>query len=129
MKVSGKELKQFISEQADKVIVNILKESLISESVRYDDYGAISDALAECGWAYSDAYEVKNRTNGQLGMRYIIEKYPNNLDGIKPMEVEEMKQKMTQLLGVDNVIFSEGQHVRYPEMKNLSMVVMNTEGQ
>ncbi len=56
-------------------------------------------------------------------MRYIIEPYPNNPDGIKPMNVEEMKAKMTEFIGPDNVLFSEGQHRQAPEIKNLSMVV------
>lgn len=58
-------------------------------------------------------------------MRYIIEPYPNNPDGIKPMNVEEMKAKMTEFIGPDNVLFSEGQHRQAPEIKNLSMVVLS----
>ena len=110
---------------------NVLRESKqhksIKESVDYDDYGAISNALAECGWAYSDAYEVTNRNTGQMGVRYIVEPYPNNLDGIKPCDVEEMKEKMLQFIGSDNVIFSEGQHRYASEIKNLSMVVFEND--
>lgn len=95
----------------------------VNETIEYDDYGSISDALAQCGWAYSNAYDVHNRNTGQNGIRYIIEPYPNNLEGIKPMDVEEMKEKMVALLGQGNVIFSEGQHHQAPEIKNLSMVV------
>ena len=95
----------------------------VNETIEYDDYGSISDALAQCGWAYSDCYDVHNRETGQSGIRYIIEPYPNNLEGIEPMDVEEMKQKMTELIGEENVIFSEGQHRQAPEIKNLSMVV------
>lgn len=95
----------------------------INETIEYDDYGSISDALAQCGWAYSDCYDVHNRNTGQNGIRYIIEPYPNNLEGIKPMDVDEMKEKMVALLGQENVIFSEGQHRQAPEIKNLSMVV------
>lgn len=99
----------------------------VNETIEYDDYGSISDALAQCGWAYSDCYDVHNRNTGQNGIRYIIEPYPNNLEGIKPMDVEEMKEKMVALLGQGNVIFSEGQHRLAPEIKNLSMVVLNGE--
>ena len=95
----------------------------VNETIEYDDYGSISDALAQCGWAYSNAYDVHNRNTGQNGIRYIIEPYPNNLKGIEPMDVEEMKEKMVALLGQGNVIFSEGQHHQAPEIKNLSMVV------
>ena len=95
----------------------------VNETIEYDDYGSISDALAQCGWAYSDCYDVHNRNTGQNGIRYIIEPYPNNLEGIKPMDVDEMKEKMVALLGQENVIFSEGQHNQAPEIKNLSMVV------
>ena len=95
----------------------------LEENVEYDDYASISEALVQCGWAYTDSFEVVNRKTGQHGMRYIIEPYPNNPDGIKPMNVEEMKAKMTELIGPDNVLFSEGQHRQAPEIKNLSMVV------
>ena len=95
----------------------------INETIEYDDYDGISDALAQCGWAYSDCYDVHNRNTGQNGIRYIIEPYPNNLEGIKPMDVDEMKEKMVALLGQETVIFSEGQHHQAPEIKNLSMVV------
>ena len=99
----------------------------VNETIEYDDYGSISDALAQCGWAYSDCYDVHNRNTGQNGIRYIIEPYPNNLKGIEPMDVEEMKEKMVALLGQGNVIFSEGQHHQAPEIKNLSMVVLDGE--
>ena len=99
----------------------------VNETIEYDDYGSISDALAQSGWAYSDCYDVHNRNTGQNGIRYIIEPYPNNLEGIKPMDVDEMKEKMVALLGQENVIFSEGQHVQVPEIKNLSMVVIDGE--
>ena len=99
----------------------------VNETIEYDDYGSISDALAQCGWAYSNAYDVHNKKTGQTGVRYIIEPYPNNLKGIEPMDVEEMKEKMVALLGQGNVIFSEGQHHQAPEIKNLSMVVLDGE--
>lgn len=95
----------------------------LEENVEYDDYASISEALVQCGWGYTDSFEVVNRKTGQHGMRYIIEPYPNNPDGIKPMNVEEMKAKMTEFIGPDNVLFSEGQHRQAPEIKNLSMVV------
>ena len=95
----------------------------LEENVEYDDYASISEALVQCGWAYTDSFEVVNRKTGQYGMRYVIEPYPNNPDGIKPMNVEEMKAKMTEFIGPDNVLFSEGQHRQAPEIKNLSMVV------
>ena len=97
----------------------------LNESIGYDDYASISDALAECGWAFTDSYDVRNRNTGQQGIRYIIEPYPDNPDGIKPFDVEQMKRKMTQFIGQDNVIFSEGQHRYAPENKNLSMVVLD----
>lgn len=97
----------------------------LEENVEYDDYASISEALVQCGWAYTDSFEVVNRKTGQYGMRYIIEPYPNNPDGIKPMNVEEMKAKMTEFIGPDNVLFSEGQHRQAPEIKNLSMVVFD----
>lgn len=113
--------KEVFDNRTDKYKSNIQ----LNESVEYDDYASISDALAECGWAFTDSYDVRNRNTGQQGIRYIIEPYPNNPDGIKPFDVEQMKQKMTQFIGQDNVIFSEGQHRYAPEIKNLSMVVLD----
>lgn len=90
-------------------------------------YGDISDALAKCGWSQNDAYEVYNKKTGQSGVRFIIEPYGNNLEGIKPFSVEDLKQKMAELLGQENVIFSEGQHCKMPQIRNLSMVVLYDE--
>lgn len=115
-----------------EIVDGFLKESktrkkAIKESIAYDDYSAISDLLAKCGWAYSDAYDVRNRNTGQLGVRYIIEPYPNNLEGVKPCKVKDLKQIITQYIGEQNILFSEGQHSKYPEMRNLSMVVFGDE--
>lgn len=95
----------------------------LNESVSPYDYAEISDALAECGWSYVDAFDVRSKSTGKEGVRYILEPYPNNNEGIEPLDVEQMKERMTQLIGQNNVIFSEGQHRQAPEIKNLSMVV------
>lgn len=108
----------------------IVKESvrrLVKESIDYDDYGAISNALAKCGWAYTDTINVHNRYTGQEGIRYIIEPYPNNPDGVKPVSVDVLKQYMIQLIGEENIHFTEGQHRYAPEIRNLSMVVVEKE--
>lgn len=103
------------------------KKKYIYEAVSYDDFGTISEVLEQCGWAYSDAYEVRNRKTGQMGMRYVIEPYPNNLNGTKPCDLETLKQKIIEFVGQENVIFSEGQHVQAPEIKNMSMVIIDNE--
>jgi hypothetical protein len=106
---------------------NIILESvnrILNEGIEYDDYGAIADALEECGWAYSDSSDVVNRQTGQKGIRYRIEPYNRNLKGIKPCSAEEVKNRMIQLLGEENVVFSEGTYRYAPELKALSMVVL-----
>ena len=109
--------------EMEEIVDNFLYGKKLNESFEYDDYSAISEALAQCGWAFTDAYDVRNRNTGESGVRYIIEPYPNNMEGIKPCGVEEMKRRMTEFIGDGNVIFSEGQHRYAPEIKNLSMVV------
>lgn len=130
IRLTESELTRMITECVKSSIRNNKKKTLkekvykkLDENVEYDDYASISEALVQCGWGYTDSFEVVNRKTGQHGMRYIIEPYPNNPDGIKPMNVEEMKAKMTEFIGPDNVLFSEGQHRQAPEIKNLSMVV------
>lgn len=86
--------------------------------------GSVLKALSQCGWAYSNAYDVTNSQTGQKGVRYIIEPYAGNLDNVKPLDAEQLKQKMTELFGQDKVIFSQGQHRNAPELKNLSMIVL-----
>lgn len=96
---------------------------IMNESVECDDFAEISDALAECGWSYTDGWYVKNRKTGEEGYRYIIEKYERNPYGVKPCDIETLKQKMAQFFGEGHVIFTEGQHKYTPKIKNLSMVV------
>lgn len=86
--------------------------------------GSVLKALSQCGWAYSNAYDVTNSQTGQKGVRYIIEPYAGNLDNVKPLDAEQLKQKMVELFGQDKVIFSQGQHRNAPELKNLSMIVL-----
>lgn len=104
-------------------IVRKSLKKVMNESVECDDFGEISDALAECGWSYTDGWYVKNRETGEEGYRYIIEKYGRNPYGVKPCDIETLKQKMTQFFGEGHVTFTEGQHKYAPEIKNLSMVV------
>ena len=116
---------------SDNIIRRVLRESInkvLNETVEYDDHWAISDALAECGWAYSNATDVHHRDTGRAGVRYVIEPYSNNPNGVKPCDVEKKKKKMTELLGADNVVFSEGRHRYSPEITNLAMVALEPEG-
>ena len=106
---------------------NIIVESvnrILNEGIEYDDHWAIADALEECGWAYSDSSKKKKKKTGQKGIRYKIEPYHRNLKGIKPCSAEEVKNRMIQLLGEENVVFSDGQYKYAPELKTLSMVVL-----
>lgn len=106
---------------------NIIVESvnrILNEGIEYDDHWAIADALEECGWEYSDSSDVVNQKTGQKGIRYRIEPYNRNLKGIKPCSAEEVKNHMIQILGEENVVFSEGTYRYAPELKTLSMVVL-----
>lgn len=136
IKLSERKLQQIIKQSVNEVIDGYYNNGLMSEGIRRMhpkkinetlSYGDISDALVKCGWSYSDAYEVYDKYTGQSGVRFIIEPYGNNLEGIKPFSLEELKQKMTEILGQENVIFSEGHHAKIPQIRNLSMVVLDDE--
>lgn len=94
----------------------------INEAQNVDFYEFV-DLLERNGWAYSNYYEVSNKS-GQTGIRYELEKYPNNLDGVKPVSVEELEQDLKNTFG-DGVIISKG-HYRYaPEIKNISVIILD----
>lgn len=108
----------------------VIKESvrrILRENVEYDDAGAISDALANIGWAYSDSQDVTHRETGRNGIRWRIEPYPNNLNGVEPADFETVKSTMTQLLGVGNVEFSGGQNRYAPEIKFATMITLEPQ--
>lgn len=94
----------------------------LKESVNFNDYAEISNALENCGWSYTDAYDVRNSKTGQIGIRYVLS--PN---GRGAVDSEELESRMTDLLGADNVVFSQGTHRYAPELTNLSMVVLDNE--
>lgn len=93
----------------------------LKENVSYNDYATISEELESMGWGYSDCYDVKNSKTGQTGIRYVLTHSPKSAD------VEEMKNKMTGLLGKENVVFSTGQHRYAPELTNISMIVLDND--
>ena len=108
----------------------VIKESvrrILRENVEYDDAGAISDALANIGWAYSDSQDVTHRETGRNGIRWRIEPHPNNLNGVEPADFETVKSTMTQLLGVGNVEFSGGQNRYAPEIKFATMITLEPQ--
>lgn len=71
------------------------------------------------GWSYTGYYDVKNSKTGQTGIRYVLS--PN----VGSSDVGTMRTKMEDLLGTDNVIFSQGTHRYAPEMTKLSMIVLD----
>ena len=105
-------------------IINEAVKRVLRENIEYDDAGAISDALANIGWAYSDSQDVSHRETGRRGIRWRIEPYSGNPNGVKPVDLETVKSTMTQLLGVGNVEFSSGQHRYAPEIKFATMITL-----
>lgn len=92
----------------------------LKESIAFNDYSEISNALKECGWSYTDAYDVRNSKTDQFGIRYVLSPVNNDAS-----DIEGLKTKMIKLLGSNNVIFSQGTHRYAPELTNLSMIVLD----
>lgn len=99
----------------------------VNENVEYDDHMAISDELNKLGWAYSDSQDVTHKQTGRKGIRWRIEPYRSNLNGTQPADIETVKQTMTQLLGNNNVQFSNGQNKYAPEQTVTSMITLEPE--
>lgn len=112
-------IKECLIEVFDKT-----KKTVVKEGYAHNDYDTISELLTKFGWAYSDAYGVRNKETGQEGTRYVLEPYPRNLNGVKPVDINTLKAKMTEILGQENVLFSPGRHRQAPEITNMSMVVL-----
>lgn len=105
-------------------IINEAVKRVLKENIEYDDAGAISDALANIGWAYSDSQDVSHRETGRRGIRWRIEPYPGNLNGVNPADLETVKETMINLLGADNVIFSGGGYKYAPESGFNTMITL-----
>lgn len=105
-------------------IINEAVKRILRENIEYDDAGAISDALAEIGWAFSDSQDVSHRETGRRGIRWRIEPYSGNLNGVNPADLETVKETMINLLGADNVVFSDGGYKYAPESGFTTMITL-----
>lgn len=80
----------------------------------------VSNALKRVGWCYVNAYEVQNRTTGQCGVRFELEK-----DGRDAVDEDELERVMKGAFGKNRVMFSKGTHRYAPELSRVSMIVLD----
>ena len=99
------------------------EDNELNESLDTSDFAGLSDLLANLGWAYTGAEDVVNKTTGQHGIRYNLDKYPNNPYHVKPLKVDVLKSVLAQEFG-DKIIFSTGTYRYAPEIKVLSIVIL-----
>ena len=109
---------------AKKSKQNSVNESTMDDSTQ-DYFETLVDVLNECGWAYSNFYDVTNKSTGQTGTRFELEEYPYS--GAKPCSADELQQKIKQ--SIPNAVFSTGQHRYAPEIKRLSVVLLDEPAQ
>ena len=102
-----------------KLVVN--QEGLNESAEEENDYDmTLIDTLNECGWSFSNYYEVESKSTGKRGTRYEIDK-----DSNKSCTIDELKQRLMQSIPQQLLIFSEGQYRYAPEIKRMSVVLLD----
>ena len=91
-----------------------------SNDYNQDNFEKFVDVLEECGWAYSSFEEVRSKTTGQTGTRFGVEANRNGA-----CSSEELQQKLKQAIPENLLVFSMGQHRYAPEIKRLSIVLLD----
>lgn len=84
------------------------------------DFYDFNDILERNGWSYSASYDVSN-SQGQSGVRYVV-----NADGKDSSSFEDLvKQLKDAASSPDAIIPSQGTNRNAPEMKSLSIIVLD----
>jgi len=97
----------------------------LASSRRTMDFYGLVRFLDENGWAFHNDYAVRDK-DGNTGTRYELSEYPQNLDHVRPTDRKEMAAKLEELQeDYGNVVFSEGRHRYAPELKCLSVVLLD----
>ena len=119
---SGDPNVQIVTSRGGKARIQVnqggLNESMEEEETDYDM--ALIDTLSECGWSFHNFYTVESKSTGKTGTRYEIDK-----DSKDSCSVDKLKQRILSVIPKELVIFSEGQHRYAPEMKQLSVVLLD----
>ena len=97
----------------------------LNESDETEDEGndydmSLIDILNDCGWSFSNYYTVESKSTGKTGTRYEINKDSNG-----SCSFDELKQRLTQAIPQELLVFSEGQNKYAPEMRRMSVVLLD----
>ena len=84
------------------------------------DFYTFNDILEKNGWSYSASYDVHNK-QGQTGVRYVV--HPDSNDSVDFNDL--VKQLQDAAGSADAIIPSKGTHRYAPEMKTLSIIVLD----
>lgn len=91
-------------------------------NVAQDNFQRFVDVLDECGWGYSSFEEVRSKTTGQTGTRFGVDAYRNGA-----CTSEELQNKLKQAIPENLLVFSIGQHRYAPEIKRMSVVLLDEQ--
>ena len=78
------------------------------------------DVLEKCGWSYTDFNDVRSKSTGQTGTRFVIER-----DKDKSCELSELQQNLKRVIPEKLLVFSTGQHRYAPELSKKSVILLN----
>lgn len=107
-----------VNEELGRIVKKQLKEDV--ETVEGIDFYDFVDALENCGWSYSNFYDVTGK-NGETGTRYEI-----NADGNNACPFDELLNKIKAAASDPNkIIASQGSSKTAPEIKRASIVILD----
>lgn len=84
------------------------------------DFYDFNDILEKNGWSYSASYDVSN-SQGQTGVRYVVNPDSNNASDFNDL----INQLKDAAVSPDSIIPSQGTNRNAPEMKSLSIIVLD----
>ena len=111
-----------VNEELGRIVKKQLKENSEEEndSVEGIDFYTFVDILDNCGWSYSNFYDVTGK-NGETGTRYEI-----NADSGNACPFEELMNKIKSAANNPNkVIASQGHSKSATELKRASIVIID----
>lgn len=112
-----------VNEELGRIVKKQLKEDVEGEDEEPSeavDFYEFVDALENCGWSYSNFYDVTGR-NGETGVRYEV-----NADSGESCPFEELVNKVKSIASDPNkVVASQGQSKSAPEIKSASIVILD----
>lgn len=87
------------------------------------DFFDFVETLNRCGWAYSDAQEVKHKVSGASGFRYLLEKYDCNYPTIP---FGELQKKLREVANApEKIIFGKARYRYAPEICRHTIVIFD----